>query len=1116
MRVFRWPKIVFLLCLGMLFLSLPACIQSSGDETATTTTATKAATIVISETALQSDIRSSISSNAEGEYLFSKQNIDTSTNVTLTLYNSGDVAADKIKAYSLSSPLAYAGGSYPGNGGTCTKTIAAQATCTIVVSFSPTKMGENSSTLKLGYYNGKTTRTFEQVFKGTGVSNPTITNVSPSAGPVEGGNTLTLSGTQLFNGALVTVGGNSCSITSYYEPTTIMCTLPAHAPASTDIVLTNVDRKSTTLTNAYTYQVAPTVLSVNPPYGSIGGDTTITITGTGFLTGATVLIGGQTCAVANVVSSTQITCVTPTHALGSVDVRVINSDSQSGTLTNGFSYSPPTITSLSSSVGSTSGFATVQVNGTGFLDGASVTFGGLAANVTAITLTQITVITPSHPSGTVDVVVTNSFDGQSGTASNAYTYSTTANENWVRMTTLGAPTPRGSPRVFWTGSQLISIAGYDFSTIVNTGGIYDPLTDSWFTTSTTGAPSRRYGHVGAWTGTKIVIWGGQQTDSLNTGGVYDPLLNTWTTMSTTGAPPPASQGSAVWTGSKVLIWGGVKRIGGVDTSINNGALYDPLSNSWTSMPTTGAPTERYWFGYTFTGKEFLVSGGQNTVFLNDGAKYDLEQNSWSAITTTNAPAIGPKSNCHWTGSKMLVWGNDIANVNTGALYDPASNTWTRMSTTGAPPEIYLSTSVWTGSNLLVWGGSDTGGQYPNTGAIYNPESNQWQIMTSNNSPTGKITSSVWTGSKLIVWAGSEYAGVSPTNAGGIYTPPSSANANTWTTITTTGAPSRRAEHPIVWTGSKMIVWGGAGGSPYFTNSGGSYDPVTNSWTTLATVALTGRFRSSGIWTGSKMIIWGGYDGVSYDNDGATYDPNLNNWTMISTTGAPSPRMVYHSGIWTGSRMILWGEIVNDGGIYDPGTDTWTSVSTTNSPSGLSGLQQVWTGSHLIVLTGAQLGKYNPVTDLWSYGSSTNTAVSSSNGAVAWTGSKILYWGGCGYGFGGVVSCPTNVGAIYDVSADSWTKMTTVNAPSPRFRIGGSWTGKNFFVFGGATDSGPVTFTNSGGLYDPVLNQWTVTTTSGALGPRQLINYMIWTGKNILIWGGEYGGAHNTGGIYTPP
>jgi len=60
----------------------------------------------------------------------------------------------------------------------------------------------------------------------------------------------------------------------------------------------------------------------------------------------------------------------------------------------------------------------------------------------------------------------------------------------------------------------------------------------------------------------------------------------------------------------------------------------------------------------------------------------------------------------------------------------------------------------------------------------------------------------------------------------------------------------------------MIVWGGFAGSSTLAD-GGIFDGATSSWTALsATGAPAKRDYHSAIWTGTKMIVWGGYDFVN--------------------------------------------------------------------------------------------------------------------------------------------------------------------------------------------------------------------------------------------------------------
>ena len=166
--------------------------------------------------------------------------------------------------------------------------------------------------------------------------------------------------------------------------------------------------------------------------------------------------------------------------------------------------------------------------------------------------------------------------------------------------------------------------------------------------------------------------------------------------------------------------------------------------------------------------------------------------------------------------------------------------------------------------------------------------------------------------------------------------------NTWTA--TSAAPSARAAHTAVWTGSEMIVWGGAGlfgGMSTSFNTGGRYNPSTNSWTATSTTgAPDARSSHTAVWTGTEMIVWGGDAyGVRAVNTGGRYNPGTDSWTATTTTGAPAGRDT-HTAVWTGSQMIVWGGqdpstgiYFNTGGRYNPSTNSWTATTTTGAPDG---------------------------------------------------------------------------------------------------------------------------------------------------------------------------------------
>lgn len=258
---------------------------------------------------------------------------------------------------------------------------------------------------------------------------PTVSGVSPTSGSASGGTAVTITGTNFVSGATVSFGGTAATGVSVTSSTSIAATTPAHTAGAVSVTVMNSDDQSASLPSGYTYTGPPTVGSISPNSGSTSGGAAVTITGTNFAAGATVSFGGTAATGVTVSSGTSITATTPAHAAGAVTVMVTNSNGQSGSLVNGYTYATasstsPTVASVSPNSGSAAGGTAVTITGTNFLTGATVSFGGSAA--TGVTVTSSTLITATTPAGTagasVTVAVTNS-DLQSGSLANGYTYS---------------------------------------------------------------------------------------------------------------------------------------------------------------------------------------------------------------------------------------------------------------------------------------------------------------------------------------------------------------------------------------------------------------------------------------------------------------------------------------------------------------------------------------------------------------------------------------------------------------------------------------------------------------------------------------------------------------------
>src|SRR5262249_54895242 len=158
--------------------------------------------------------------------------------------------------------------------------------------------------------------------------------------------------------------------------TTITATTGAHAAGVSDVLVTNTDTKVGALMRGFTFQAPqapPTVTSIAPSTGPALGGTPVTITGSSFQAGATATLAGSSATSVVVVNSSTITAMTPAHAPGAVDVVVTNPDTQSATLTNGFTYL--TVTSILPTSGSTGGGTPVTISGDGFRSGLTVAIG---------------------------------------------------------------------------------------------------------------------------------------------------------------------------------------------------------------------------------------------------------------------------------------------------------------------------------------------------------------------------------------------------------------------------------------------------------------------------------------------------------------------------------------------------------------------------------------------------------------------------------------------------------------------------------------------------------------------------------------------------------------------
>jgi N-acetylneuraminic acid mutarotase len=208
--------------------------------------------------------------------------------------------------------------------------------------------------------------------------------------------------------------------------------------------------------------------------------------------------------------------------------------------------------------------------------------------------------------------------------------------------------------------------------------------------------------------------------------------------------------------------------------------------------------------------------------------------------------------------------------------------------------------------MLIWGGHSSG-QIFNNGALYNPHSDHWSSLNTPNPPPGSFGATVvWTGSRAIVWGGTGNSG--PVNSGGalIFTgTPINPTPSSWQATATSGAPSARTGHTAVWTGSKMLIWGGVTNNTP-AGDGAAYDPLNDTWNPISTSgAPSARTGHSAVWSGTEMLVFGGENNGGQLASGGAYNPATDRWRPLSQNGGPLARTAA-SAVWSGTELIIFG------------------------------------------------------------------------------------------------------------------------------------------------------------------------------------------------------------------
>ena len=155
------------------------------------------------------------------------------------------------------------------------------------------------------------------------ISPPTVSSVSPASGTLTGGTNIKITGTGFVAGATVEIGQGGGAGPTAIQASKVVVVSPTEITATTGgpakpgtFNLFVIDSGGTSLANTgddFTYNTQPTVSSVSPVSGSVNGGTSIKITGTNFVAGATVEIGQGNGAGPTAIPASNVVVVSPTE-----------------------------------------------------------------------------------------------------------------------------------------------------------------------------------------------------------------------------------------------------------------------------------------------------------------------------------------------------------------------------------------------------------------------------------------------------------------------------------------------------------------------------------------------------------------------------------------------------------------------------------------------------------------------------------------------------------------------------------------------------------------------------------------------------------------------------------
>ncbi|MFN7944035.1 MAG: M36 family metallopeptidase [Blastocatellia bacterium] len=542
------------------------------------------------------------------------------------------------------------------------------------------------------------------------VTVPVISSIAPAFGLPAGGTKVTISGQNFTenDNTLVTFDGIAATGINVLSGTTLTAIAPAHAAGQVTVRVICRNRQAA-LPGGFTYYTAgsggatPTLTTLFPNTGSVGGGTAVTLIGASFTPESRVSFGSREAAVTFINASTLRVLTPPGTAAGAVNVSVING-ANSASLINFYNYaasSPPQVQILSPAGGEilyTGGTVSLRWRSTD--DRAIVrhrvalmrnTGSGLAlvstlaSDLSGDAQSFTWAIPPGVEATDKARISVRAIDDEGAETEAASSGDFTLVRRWEPVAPL--PVALNRLQVTTDGKYVYAIGGRASTSSTSTTTLlqrFDPAatTPAWFSDTLTPMPAGLNGSEAVYLNGKIYIPGGVNNSVLLSAKhyAYDVAANTWAEVA--DLPVGAFLEALAADPARGVYYhtGGLQSISASSGSTTIRS-YDPKTNTWTDLP----PMKTARFGHraaVIEGKLYVYGGLGPVDGLDTGEVFDFTTRQWSPIAASGRPRMtafaftgsDQSGNPLWVMVGGVVPGTSVLIAGADA-YDVRNNRW---------------------------------------------------------------------------------------------------------------------------------------------------------------------------------------------------------------------------------------------------------------------------------------------------------------------------------------------------------------------------------------------------------------------------------------------------------